>query len=136
MTPIPSGTPARKLLLIRAPGLTVDRAVRGDTAWNLSDLIADGSFAALSEAPDVASALDAVGKESATVVELPYRDGPSFDAELGKLREKAGDAAIAILSDHVLITQRFFPEIKPGASLTPAQVSALLAAMVRSSPGP
>jgi len=121
----------KKLLLIHAPGLTVDGAVRGDTAWNLSDLIADGSFAALAGAPDVAAAVEGVGKDRTTVVELPYRDGASFDAELGRLREGAGGATIAIVSESVLITQRFFPHIKPGAALTPADVATLLAQTVR-----
>lgn len=121
----------KKLVLVRAPGLSPEAAVRGDQAWNVSDLIADGSFAPLTGVPDIAGALGGLPKESVTVVELPFKDSPSFDAALGKVREGSAGAAIAIVSDSVFISQHFFPEIKPGTKVAPGDLPRLLAAMVR-----
>lgn len=121
----------KKLLLVRAPGLSAQEAVRGDQAWNVSDLIADGSFAPIAGTPDLAAAVSALPKESVTVVELPFRDSPSFDAELGKVRAGAGGAEIAIVSESVFISQHFFPEIKPGTRVPAGDLPRLLAAMLR-----
>jgi hypothetical protein len=113
----------KKLLLVRAPGLTPDEACRGDLAWNLSDLIADGSFARLSGAP----ALDGLG-EGVTVVDVPFKDLPAFDQEVGKLRERG--LTMAVVSESVFISQHFFREIKPGTTLGPADVPGLLARII------
>jgi hypothetical protein len=113
--------PVGKLLLVHAPGLTPEQASRGDLAAHLSDLIADGSFARLSGPADLAS-LGAVER-----VEVPFRDVPSFDEEVGRLRSRG--LPIAIVSESVLITQHYFREIKPGTTLGPQDVARLLAAM-------
>jgi len=110
-----------KFLLVHAPGLTPEQATRGDLAAHLSDLIADGSFARVSGPAD----LGAVG--GADAVELPFRDVTSFDAEVGKLRSRG--LPIAIVSESVFISQHWFREIKPGATLGPQDVARLLAAM-------
>ena len=112
-----------KFLLVRAPGLTPEQATRGDLAAHLSDLIADGSFARLSGPADPA-ALAALGADA---VDVPFRDVPSFDEEVGKLRARG--LPIAILSESVFISQHWFREIKPGTTLAPADVPRLLAAM-------
>ena len=121
----------KDLLLIKAPGLSADQAVRGDVAWNLSDLIADGSFAKLGSAPDPAAAAAELPPAQVKIVELPYRDAASFDAELGRLRQGAPDAAIAILSEAVFVSRHCFRELKPGTTLSPAELPRLLAVMVR-----
>ena len=121
----------KNLLLIRAPGLSADQAVRGDVAWNLSDLIADGSFATLSAAPDASAAVTGLPPDRVRVVELPYRDAASFDAELGRLREASPAAAIAILSEAVFVSRHCFKEFKPGMTLAPAELPRLLAVMVQ-----
>lgn len=121
----------KKLLLVRAPGLSPEHAVRGDMAWNVSDLIADGSFAPLSGAPDLTAAIGALGKDQVTVIEMPFKDGPSFDVALGRLRERAGGSFIVIVSESVFISQRHFPEIKPGAKVPAGDVPRLLAAVLR-----
>lgn len=113
----------KNLLLVRAPGLTPDEACRGDVAWNLSDLIADGSFARVAGT----AALDGLG-ERVTVVDVPFKDLPSFDQEVGKLREKG--LPMAVVSESVFITQHFFREIKPGTTLQASEVPALLAKIV------
>src|SRR5439155_686339 len=104
---------------------------RGDMAWNVSDLIADGSFAPLSDTADLDAAVAGLAKDRVTVVDVPYRDAASFDGELGKLRAAAGDTMIAILSESVFISQHFFREIKPGAKVATADVPRLLEAMLR-----
>jgi hypothetical protein len=119
----------KKLVVIRAPGLSPEQAVRGDLAWTVSDLIADGSYAPLTGAPDVPAAVRGLG-ERASLVELPYRDGASFDAALGAIRERDREAVIAILSDQVFISQHCFPELKPGSSVAACDVPRLLAAML------
>ena len=121
----------KKLVLVRAPGLTPEEAVRGDQAWNVSDLIADGSFAPLTGAPDVATAAGSLPGGQVTVIEIPFRDSASFDAELGKIRAGAGGATIAIVSDSVFISQHYFAEMKPGARVAAADLPRLFAAMVR-----
>lgn len=110
----------KKLLLVRAPGLSADEACRGDVAWNLSDLIADGSFARLSGAP----ALDQLG-EGVTIVDVPFKDLPAFDQEVGKLRERG--LPMAVVSESVFISQHYFREIKPGTTLGAVDVPGLLA---------
>lgn len=110
----------KKLLLVRAAGLTPDEACRGDVAWNLSDLIADGSFARLSGAAD----LNGLG-ENVTVVDVPFKDLPAFDQEVGKLRERG--LPMAVVSDSVFISQHYFREIKPGTTLGAADVPGLIA---------
>ncbi|HXX92609.1 MAG TPA: hypothetical protein VEN81_03190 [Planctomycetota bacterium] len=121
----------RKLVLVRAPGLSPEEAVRGDQAWNVSDLIADGSFAPISGVPDVAAAVGALPPDRVTLVELPFKDSPSFDRELGKVREGAPGAAIAIVSDSVFISQHFFKEIKPGQTVAAGDLGRLLLAMLQ-----
>jgi len=121
----------KTLVLVRAPGLSPEEAVRGDQAWNVSDLIADGSFAPITGAPDIAGAVASLPSGQVTVVELPFKDSPSFDAALGKLREGSKGASIAIVSDSVFISQHFFPEIRPGSKVAAGDLPRLLAAMVR-----
>ena len=82
----------KKLLVVRARGLSADQAVRGDRAWNVSDLIADGSFAPFSASPDLDAAVAGLAKDRVTIVDLPYKDAATFDGELGKLRAAASDA--------------------------------------------
>lgn len=120
----------KKLLVVRARGLSADQAVRGDMAWNVSDLIADGSFAPLTAAADLEAAVAGLSGDHVTVVDLPYRDASTFDGELGKLRAGASDAQIAILSESVFISQHFFREIKPGTKVPPADLPRLLRAML------
>jgi hypothetical protein len=115
--------PVGKLLLVHAPGLTPEQASRGDLAAHLSDLIADGSFARLSGPADLASIVGGAVEK----VDVPFRDVPSFDVEVGKLRDRG--LPIAIVSESVFITQHWFREIKPGTTLAPADVPRLLAAM-------
>ena len=121
----------KRLLVVRASGLSADQAVRGDMAWNVSDLIADGSFAPLSAPPDVAAAVAGLAADRVTVVDVPYTDATSFDGELGKLRAASADSVIAILSESVFISQHYFREIKPGSKVAAADVPRLLEAMLR-----
>lgn len=122
----------KKLLVVHAAGLSADEAVRGDLAANLSDLIADGSFGRMASAPDLASIATAFGTERVSVVAVPYRDMASFDAALGDLRAQAAasGAALAVVSDSVFISQRYFPEIRPGKEVTPEELPGFLAAMM------
>ncbi len=120
----------RKLLLVRAAGLSAEQAVRGDVAWNVSDLIAEGSFAPLSGRPDLESAIRALAGR-VTVVDLPYTDAPAFDEALGRIRAEAAGAVLAILSEGVFISQHAFPEIRPGAAVAAGDLPRLLAAMVQ-----
>lgn len=120
----------KKLLVVRAPGLSPEEAVRGDQAWNVSDLIADGTFAPISGTPDLAAAVGALDGGQVSVVELPFRDSSSFDAELGRVRERSAGATIAIVSDSVFISERHFPEIKPGSKVAAGDLPRLLAAML------
>ena len=55
----------KKLLLVRAAGLTPDDACRGDVAANLSDLIADGSFAPIASPVDLEGAVKNLGPDRA-----------------------------------------------------------------------
>jgi hypothetical protein len=121
----------KRLLLVRAKGLSADQAVRGDRAWHLSDLIADGSFAQLSDPPDFEGVVAGLDRDRVTVVDLPYLDAVSFDAALGCLRGETAGVVIAILSESVFISQDFFHEIKPGSKVTAGDVARFLAAMVR-----
>jgi len=121
----------KKLLVVRARGLSADQAVRGDMAWNVSDLIADGSFAPLTAAADLDAAVAGLAKDRVTVVDVPYKDASSFDGELGKLRASASDAVIAILSESVFISQHYFREIKPGTKVAAADLPRLLDAMLK-----
>jgi hypothetical protein len=121
----------KKLLVVRARGLSADQAVRGDTAWNVSDLIADGSFALLAGPQDLDAAVNGLAQDRVTVVDIPYRDASSFDGELGRLRAASADSVIAILSESVFISQHYFREIKPGAKVAVADVPRLLEAMLQ-----
>jgi len=121
----------KRLLVVRTPGLSAEQAVRGDMAWNVSDLIADGSFAPLSAAPDLTAALSSLAPDRVTVVDVPYKDATSFDGELGKLRAASKDAVIAILSESVFISQHYFREIKPGTRVAVAELPRYLEAMLR-----
>jgi hypothetical protein len=124
--------PMKTLLLVHATGLSPDQAVRGDLAANLSDLIADGSFAALVEPPDPAALAAALGAERVGVVSIPFTDMASFDAALGGARDRASrsGAALAVVSETVFVSQQYFPEVKPGAKLAAGDVRRLLAAML------
>ncbi len=121
----------KKLLVVRARGLSADQAVRGDMAWNVSDLIADGSFAPFKDAPDLDAVAGGLAKDCVTVVDVPYQDAASFDASLGKLRADATGAVIAILSESVFISQHYFREIKPGTQVAAADLPRLLEAMLK-----
>jgi hypothetical protein len=121
----------KKLIVIRAPGLSADQAVRGDMAWNVSDLIADGSFAALSGVPDVDAAVAGMSKDRVRVIDVPYTDAATFDGELGKVRASAADSVIAIVSESVFISQHYFRELRPGTRVAVADVPRLLEAMIR-----
>lgn len=121
----------KKLIVIRAKGLSADQAVRGDMAWNVSDLIADGSFAALSGAPDLDLAVAGLSKDRVQVLDVPYKDAATFDGEVGKVRASAGGSVIAILSESVFISQHYFRELQPGIPLAIADVPRLLEAMIR-----
>jgi hypothetical protein len=116
-------SPVGRLLLVHAPGLTPEQASRGDLAAHLSDLIADGSFARLSGPADLAS----LGAGAVERVDVPFRDVPSFDEEVGRLRARG--LPIAIVSESVFISQHYFREIRPGTTLGPQDVARLLAAM-------
>ncbi len=121
----------KKLLLVRARGLSADQAVRGDMAWNVSDLIADGSFAPFKDAPDLDAVAGSLAKDRVTVVDVPYTDAASFDASLGRLREATSDAVIAIVSEAVFISQHYFREIKPGTQVAASEIPRLLEAMLK-----
>jgi hypothetical protein len=121
----------KKLLVIRARGLSADQAVRGDTAWNVSDLIADGSFATISGVPDLETVASGLSGDRVTVVDVPYKDAASFDDSLGKLRAGSTGAVIAILSESVFISQHYFREIKPGTPVASEDVPRLLEAMLK-----
>ena len=121
----------KKLLLVRARGLSADQAVRGDMAWNVSDLIADGSFAPLKGTPDLDALAGALKPEQVTVVDVAYKDAASFDASLGQLRSGTADAQIAIVSEQVFISQHYFKDIKPGSTVAAADVPRLLEAMLK-----
>jgi hypothetical protein len=121
----------KKLLVVRARGLSADQAVRGDMAWNVSDLIADGSFAPISGTPDLDQIASALSGDRVTVVDVPYRDAASFDDSLGKLRASSTGVLIAILSESVFISQHYFREIKPGTPVTSGDLPRLLEAMLK-----
>jgi len=120
----------KRLLVVRAPGLSPEEAVRGDQAWHVSDLIAEGSFAPLSGTPDVAGAVGTLPGGQVAIVELPFKDSPSFDAALGKVREGADGATLVIVSESVFISQHCFREIKPGTKVAAADLARLLAEIV------
>ncbi|HZE98211.1 MAG TPA: hypothetical protein VE981_14365 [Planctomycetota bacterium] len=120
----------KKLVVVRAMGLSADQAVRGDVAWNVSDLIAEGSFAAIAGTADLDKVASGLAADRVTVVDVPYKDAASFDDALGKLRAGATGAAIAILSESVFISQQHFREIKPGSPVAGTDVPRLLAAML------
>jgi hypothetical protein len=120
----------REVLLVRAKGLSPDQACRGDLAANISDLIADGSFAELSGPLDLSKDLGGLPGEL-RVVDFPGSDVPAFDRELGRLRSEAPDASVAIVSEAVFISQHFFPQLKPGMKVSPSDVPGLLAAIPR-----
>ncbi|HLY10227.1 MAG TPA: hypothetical protein VKW04_13050 [Planctomycetota bacterium] len=121
----------KRLLVIRARGLSADQAVRGDMAWNVSDLIADGSFAPITGTPDLETVATALSGDRVTVIDVPYTDAASFDDALGKLRASSTGAVIAILSESVFISQHYFREIKPGSPVASGDVPRLLEAMLK-----
>ena len=116
-----------KLVLVHAPGLTVEQAVRGDVAVHLSDLIAEGCFAPLDGAPDVEAAVKGLG--AVERVTLPFTDLASFDGAVGDLRARTPGAAVAILSEALLIAPVPVPEIRPGRALAAADVARVLASL-------
>jgi hypothetical protein len=113
------------LVLVHAPGLTVDHAVRGDVAANLSDLIAEGCLAPLAGAPDVEEAVKGLG--GLERVTLPFTDLASFDDAVGELRARKPGTAVAILSESLLIAPVPVAEIRPGRALAAADVAGVLA---------
>lgn len=118
----------KNVLLVRAPGLSAEKALRGDVAWTLSDVIAEGSFAALAEPPD----WEALAAQPGVVpVEIPYKDAASFETALAAVLGGAGNGPVAILSDEVFVSRIFFPEIKPGARLKAAEVLELVRRLSR-----
>jgi len=121
----------KKLLVVRARGLSADQAVRGDMAWNVSDLIADGSFAPILGTPDLDRVASGLSGDRVTVVDVPYQDAASFDDSLGKLRASSPGAVIAILSESVFISQHYFREIKPGSPVASGDVPRLLEEMLK-----
>lgn len=122
----------KHLFLVHGDGLTAEQACRGDQAAHLSDLIAEGSFAALAGTLDVAAAAGALPGDRVTVVPLPFRDIASFDAGVGDVRARSEGqgGTVAVLSGQVFISQHFFREIKVGRPLAVAEVPGLLASLV------
>jgi len=120
----------REVLLVRAKGLSPDQACRGDLAANISDLIADGSFALLSGPLDLSKDLGSL-PGTVRVVDFPGSDVPTFDLELGRLRREAPEASVAIVSEAVFISQHCFPQLKPGTKVSPSEVPRLLASIPR-----
>jgi hypothetical protein len=114
-----------RLLLVRAPGLSYDLAVRGDEAANLSDLVAEGALARIDGALDLGGLPEG---ERIEVADLPCGELAAFDAALGGLRERAaaGGQEVAVLSEGLLICQRALPGIRPGASVAAAEIPRLL----------
>lgn len=117
------------LVLVRAAGLTVEQTCRGDVAANLSDLIADGSFAEVSGIPQ----LDGLDSRSVRILDLPFTDMEAFDQALDGVRAEAASAGaeVAILSDGVLVTQRRLSEIKPGTTLDGEGVKRILSELTK-----
>ena len=117
-----------RLLLVRAPGLSFDLAVRGDEAAHLSDLVAEGSLARIEGPVDLRGA---PGGGRVEVVDLPCGDLAAFDAALGGLRERAaaGGQEVAVLSESLLISQKALPGVRPGKPLAGADVPRLLDAL-------
>lgn len=114
-----------RLLLVRAPGLTFDWAVRGDEAANLSDLVAEGCLARVEGTLDLEGM---PGGGRIEVADLPCGELAAFDAALGGLRERAAAAGleIAVLSEGLLISQRALPGIRPGIAVAAAEIPRLL----------
>lgn len=119
----------KPLILVRAKGLTAEQTCRGDVAANLSDLIADGAFAEVSQIPD----LEGLDGASVTLKEIPYTDMEAFDQALDGVRAEASSsgAEVAILSEGVLVTQRYLPQIKPGTTLDAEGVKLILAELTQ-----
>jgi hypothetical protein len=118
----------KTIVVVKAPGLTPEQAVRGDVAWTLSDLIADGSFATFSAPPDAAGALPGSG---AALVEIPYTDAGAFDAALAEVRRSHAGASLVIVSEKVFVSQHGFKDFRPGTVLAPGDLGRLLAEMLR-----
>jgi hypothetical protein len=114
-----------RVLLVRAPGLSYDLAIRGDEAAHLSDLVAEGSLARLEGAVDLGGR---PGEGRIEVVDLPCGDLAAFDAALGGLRERAAARGeeIVVLSEGVLVSQKVLPGVRPGKAVAGAEVPRLL----------
>ena len=116
----------KKILLIHAAGLTAEQACRGDVAANLSDLIAEGTFADLQGQIDLPSITENLPGDRVTVIAVPFQDIGAFDARVGELRDRGADAIIVILSEKVFISQHVFPELKVGQAVDAATIPLLL----------
>lgn len=118
----------KKILLVHASGLTAEDSCRGDVAANLSDLIAEGTFADIEgtvEIPDVTAALPG---DRVTVVAVPFGDIASFDERVGELRGRGGsEVLLVILSDNVLISPHVFDGLEAGTPLKAEAIPDLLA---------
>jgi hypothetical protein len=129
----PDKSGMRKLLVVHATGLTPDLACRGDVAANLSDIIAEGAYAALAEPPDVTGLVRGLPSGAATLVEHPCLELAAFDAEVGRLRDRAAaaGASIALLSESVFVSQLPLRGLGAGRSLGAVDVERLLSDMVK-----
>ena len=119
----------KKILLVHSAGLTAEEACRGDVAENLSDLIAEGTFADLEGKVDLASITGGLPGDRVTVVAVPFEDIAAFDGRVGELRSRAGgaDAIIVILSEKVFISQHVFPGLEVGKPVEAERIPGLLA---------
>ena len=119
----------KPLVLVRAAGLTVEQTCRGDVAANLSDLIADGSFAEVTGP----TSLDGLDRSVVRIMDVPFTDMGTFDQALDGVRAEAATAGaeMAILSDGVLVTQRYLAEIKPGTTLDGEGVKRILSDLTK-----
>ena len=120
----------KKILLVHASGLTAEEACRGDVAANLSDLIAEGTFADLEGSIDLPSIIGSLPGDKVTVIAIPFQDIGAFDERVGQLRKRDPEAIIVILSEKVFISQYAFPELKVGQAVDAASIPALLSGAV------
>ena len=120
----------KKIMLVHASGLTAEEACRGDVAANLSDLIAEGTFADLEGPIDLPSITKSLPGDKVTVIAVPFQDIGAFDTRVGELRKRDPDAIIVILSEKVFISQHVFPELEVGQAVDAATIPVLLSAAV------
>ena len=122
----------KKILLVHATGLTAEDSCRGDIAANLSDLIAEGTFADIEGTVKIAAIKGALPGDRVTVVAVPFEDIASFDARVGELRSRGAgsDLILVILSDRVLISPHVFDGLDAGSALQADAIPDLLASAV------